>query len=130
MRPMGTTIVGLLIDQEEAQFFNVGDSNAYRIRGAEIVEMSIEDRHAHASGNVITQCLGGGTPRPKVHQSHTKIEPGDRFVLSSDGVTNNVPKGELLRLLSNKRQTMAQDICEKAIELGSDDDISAVCIEI
>jgi PPM family protein phosphatase len=127
-RPMGTTVVGLSVGPKQVYLFNVGDSKAHRIRGSEIQELTVEDRHHTGNSKAITQCLGGGIKRPIVHQLSLKYEPGDKFLLSSDGVTDQLSNKQILEKLSQGRSSPAQDICDKALTLGSGDDISAIFI--
>lgn len=129
-RPMGTTIVGLLIGPKQAHLFNAGDSKAHRIRGSEIQELTVEDRHHTGNSKVITQCLGGGIKRPKLHQLLLKYVPGDKFLLSSDGVTDQLSNKQIFEFLSQGHPNPAQNICENAQTLGSNDDISAIFVGI
>ncbi|MDC0361167.1 protein phosphatase 2C domain-containing protein [Alphaproteobacteria bacterium] len=129
-RPMGTTVVGLSIGTEQIYLFNIGDSKAYRIRGSEMQELTVEDRHHAENSKAITQCLGGGIRRPQAHQLSVKYEPGDKFLMSSDGVTDHLSNKQILEVLAERHSNPAQNICNNALAMGGDDDISAICIEI
>lgn len=129
-RPMGTTVVGLSIGPKQVHLFNVGDSKAHRIRGSEIQELTVEDRHHTENSKAITQCLGGGIKRPNAHKLALDYELGDKFLLSSDGVTDHLSTKQILEVLAEGHSNPAQDICNNALKFGSDDDISAIFIEI
>jgi serine/threonine protein phosphatase PrpC len=129
-RPMGTTVVGLSVGPKQVYLFNVGDSKSHRIRGSEIQELTVEDRHHNENSKAITQCLGGGIKRPNAHQSTLEYEPGDKFLLSSDGVTDHLSNNQILEVLAEGHSNQAQNICNNALTFGSDDDISAIFIEM
>ena len=107
----------------------VGDSKAHQIRGSEIQELTVEDRHHNEKSKAITQCLGGGIKRPNAHQLALEYEPGDKFLLSSDGVTDHLSNKQILEFSAEGHSNQAQDICNNALTFGSDDDISAIFIE-
>ena len=129
-RPMGTTVVGLSVGPKQVHLFNVGDSKSHRIRGSKIQELTVEDRRHNENTKAITQCLGGGIKRPNAHRLTLECEPGDKFLLSSDGVTDHLSNKQILEVLAEGHSNQAQNICNNALTFGSDDDISAIFIEI
>jgi serine/threonine protein phosphatase PrpC len=128
-RPMGTTILGLVIGISRVSIFNVGDSKGYRLRDTKISQLTIEDRSNSGRGNALTQCLGGGSRNPKAHQVEFGYQTGDKFVLLSDGVTDCVSDEQILNSISRAGSESASDLCERALSLGSGDDLSAIVID-
>ncbi len=108
---MGTTCSTLLLLPEGALIAHVGDSRVYRIRGETIDQLSFDHslawelvRRNHLSPeeamkavprNVITRSLG---PDPNVEvdiEGPLPVEPGDVFLLCSDGLSGHVDDPEL-----------------------------------
>src|SRR5690606_15772290 len=101
---MGTTIVSALFAKEQGRLFiaHVGDSRAYRIRGTEIRPLTRDhsllgdhralmpdiaaEQEAELPRNVITRALGmqGSVA---VDMSPDEPQPGDRYMLCSDGLS-------------------------------------------
>lgn len=107
---MGTTATALLLRPEGAWVAHVGDSRCYRIRKGVIEQLSYDhslvweyarlqhidpDEVEDIPSNVIHRCLG---PEPLVQVDiegpHT-VEPGDIFVLCSDGLSGQVGDPEI-----------------------------------
>jgi protein phosphatase len=107
---MGTTTTALLIRPEGAWIGHVGDSRAYRIRKGQIEQLSFDHslvwEMARRQGvdpeslvgvptNVIVRSLG---PEPLVQvdvEGPHPIEPGDIFLLCSDGLSGQLEDAEI-----------------------------------
>jgi serine/threonine protein phosphatase PrpC len=108
---MGTTCSTLLLLPEGALIAHVGDSRVYRIRNGRIDQLSFDHslawelvRRNHLSEeqankavprNVITRSLG---PDPNIEvdiEGPLPVEPGDVFLLCSDGLSGPVENPEL-----------------------------------
>jgi protein phosphatase len=107
---MGTTTTALLLRPEGAWIGHVGDSRVYRIREGQIEQMSFDHsliwEMARRQGvepeglqgipsNVIVRSLG---PEPLVQvdvEGPHPIQPGDRYLLCSDGLSGQVSDTEM-----------------------------------
>jgi PPM family protein phosphatase len=127
--PMGTTILGLVMGISRVSFFNVGDSKGYKLSNSVITQLTVEDRSNGGRRNSLTQCLGGGSRTPKAHRLDSEYHNGDKFVLLSDGVTDHVTDDEILRVISRSGSESAFKLCQRALSLGSGDDLSAIVID-
>jgi len=107
---MGTTLVGLAVEGRRVLVFNVGDSRCYRLRNLDkdqgrleqisldhsLVEEQVRlGRMTHDQAlrspmrNVITRALGTqSSVTPDLFDLQS--EPGDLFLLCSDGLTNEL----------------------------------------
>ena len=128
-RPMGTTIVGLILGKNEATFFNIGDSKGYEIINNSIQQVTSDDRSNPSNRNLINNCLGGGLslPKPNIFKRSFADERG--FLLASDGITNWLKEEDIYRIITKKHEGSSERLCEKAIESGSGDDVSAIVIK-
>ena len=107
---MGTTTTALLLRPEGAWVGHVGDSRAYRVRNGQIEQMSFDHslvwEMARRQGvdpsdlqgipsNVIVRSLG---PEPLVQvdvEGPHPLQPGDIFLLCSDGLSGQVTDAEI-----------------------------------
>lgn len=148
---MGTTVVAacLLADAKGDQLviLNVGDSRAYRFRdgsvrqitsdhslAAEMVragEITEEEAAVHPQRHVITRALGvDGQVTPDSFP--LAIREGDRVLLCSDGLSNEVDDEEISRVLAMVRepQSAAEELVARANAHGGADNISVVVIDV
>lgn len=107
---MGTTSTALLVRPEGAWVGHVGDSRVYRIRGQVIEQLSYDhsliweyarlqrldpEEVQDIPSNVIHRCLGPeALVQPDVEGPH-QIQPGDIFLLCSDGLSGQVSDPEM-----------------------------------
>jgi protein phosphatase len=107
---MGTTSTALLLRPDGAWIGHVGDSRAYRIRAGTIEQLSYDhslvweyarlqqidpDEVQDIPSNVIHRCLG---PEPLVQvdvEGPHSVQPGDIFLLCSDGLSGQVSDSEI-----------------------------------
>tara|TARA_R110000782_G_scaffold3002_3_gene11078 strand:+ start:8383 stop:9117 length:735 start_codon:yes stop_codon:yes gene_type:complete len=133
---MGTTIAGIRAERNSAIVFNVGDSRVYVLNHASIHQVSVDDTLNSGSNgkrklsNAVTQSLGGGTRRRRVvpHVLTTAIEPGQKFLICSDGLSDFVKDHEIAELLRSNKADAAENLRELALTRGGEDNISIVLI--
>ena len=130
LRRMGTTLVALLLDGEgRAAVVHVGDSRAYRLRGDQfdlltmdhtIVSDLLRNREiseAEASGHpyrhVLTRALGAAED-VSAEVRRIDVQPGDVYVLCSDGVSGMVADDDITVLATTHRDDPAE-LCRRLI---------------
>ncbi|MFN0061394.1 MAG: Stp1/IreP family PP2C-type Ser/Thr phosphatase [Myxococcaceae bacterium] len=142
---MGTTVISLVIADDAAFFAHVGDSRAYLVRGDLIQQISEdhslvneqikagmltpeEAKHSRYK-NIITRSVGF-EEEVQVDVMGLLAEPGDTFVLCSDGLANMIEDGELLDIV--QKHTLSE-IPKKLVELannrGGDDNITVIVVQ-
>lgn len=146
-RGMGTTLTCLAILDNRAYLGHVGDSRAYLFRGGDIyqltkdhswVEEQIEqglltpaEAQHHEWKNLITRALG---TRPQVVADliESDVQPGDVFVLASDGLHGLVQPQEIAEELrrTRDRQHVVDYLIALANERGGPDNITLVIAEV
>jgi len=141
---MGTTIVAALAEGERIVIAHVGDSRAYRLRGGQLLQMTEDDTWltvlqragatsgatSHPMRHVLTNGIG---MRADLTLSVTEepLTPGDRWLISSDGVHSFLTGRALLQLVSLPcAETAAQRCVESAIAAGSSDNATAVVLYV
>ena len=141
---MGTTCSTLILLPAGALIAHVGDSRVYRVRDGRIDQLTFDHslvwelvRHKHLKPeqakkavprNVITRSLG---PDPVVEvdiEGPLAVQPGDVFVLCSDGLSGPVEDPELLEIINRHGdlKVAASKMIERANENGGPDNITVI----
>jgi serine/threonine protein phosphatase PrpC len=129
---MGATLTAVFVRGTEAYIAEVGDSRGYVLRGGRLRQMTrdqslvqllvdqgvmsaAEARDAPGK-NVILQAMGLGT-EVRVAIGRLALRRGDRLLLCSDGITNEVTDDELRQILTDSRP---REACETMIALANE----------
>lgn len=145
-RTVGTTVVGLAIADGEFRCFWAGDSRAYQVRRGEIARLSrdhslvqdlvdagmlsADEAERHENSNIITRAVGVA-PELNVDVVSGDAEPGDQFLLASDGLTRVVDDGEIVEELSRSAPEKAADeLLELVLERGAPDNVSIIIVKV
>jgi protein phosphatase len=146
---MGTTLVALLTEDSRGWMINVGDSRGYRMRGSRpgskleqitldhsLVEEQVRmgrmdplEAQRSPFKNVITRALGTQScVTPDVFE--LEIEPGDLFMLCSDGLTRELSDSvvEWLLRLDLPLPEMCARLVAAANDAGGNDNITCLLV--
>ena len=145
---MGTTMTVALVHDGGVTIGHVGDSRAYLLRGGRLEQvtedhslvselvrsgkLSPEEADSHPQRSVITRAVGS-QPDVDVDTFSVRTEPGDLFLLCSDGLTSMVDDGTILTILEGNRHDLdaaARALVKAANRSGGEDNITVVCFEI
>jgi len=142
---MGTTIAALRITGNEAFIAHVGDSRVYLFRDNAFVPLtsdhswvneqlqkkliSPDEAKNHRYRNVITRALGNRLD-VDIDVRVLEAQPGDIFLLATDGLTGQVDDSELEKTLREQTdlRTCANYLVEKANSSGGPDNITVLLI--
>lgn len=146
MAGMGTTMVVASVVGEYLYVANVGDSRLYLIDDdirqisqdhsliAEMVrlgELDPDEAKNHPDKNIITRAVGT-EENIEIDFYDLKLEPGQWFLMCSDGLSNMVDNGEILRIVqeaSANGEDPSIKLIEKANENGGKDNIATVVVQ-
>jgi serine/threonine protein phosphatase PrpC len=141
-RGMGTTLSALWIRGDRAVIGHVGDSRVYRLRTGNLERLT--DDHSLAAAfarageeahprfsHVLTRAVGT-RPEVMVDVRTIDVQPGDRFLLCSDGLTGMVDDDRISALISTAltADEAADDLLKAALRAGGNDNITAVVLDI
>ena len=145
---MGTTMTVALVEDDKVAFGHVGDSRAYLIRAgqldqltddhslvAELVrggKLTPEEAESHPQRSVITRALGT-EPDIDVDTFTVEAEPGDVFMLCSDGLTTMVDDQSILDAVEGHRTDLreaAKELVNAANRGGGEDNITVIFFEV
>lgn len=146
---MGTTVVGALFSKKKNRIYvgHVGDSRAYRVRKGSIDQLTrdhslfndyimampelTEEQRAELPRNVITRALGMNDS-VTVDLISDEPQPGDVYLLCSDGLSGMLSDDQILQIVSSTDEVpeMCRRLIAKANENGGEDNITALVIRI
>ena len=146
---MGTTITVAAVDSDNERVVigHVGDSRAYRLRNGiiqrltkdhslveemrrrgQITEEQAED---HPQRSIITRALG---PEPEVQADLATVpsEPGDIFLLCSDGLTTMIGDEQIREILmgATSLDAAVRTLIDEANRAGGRDNITAIVFQV
>jgi protein phosphatase len=146
---MGTTVVGAMFSPKKQRMYigHVGDSRCYRVRGGKIRQLTrdhslindyllampdlSEEQKNELPKNVITRALGM-QDQVVVDLQHDDPQPGDTYVLCSDGLSGMVSDDDIELIVASTDDVHAActRLIERANVRGGEDNITAVLIKI
>jgi PPM family protein phosphatase len=146
---MGTTITAAIVDgeAEEVAIGHVGDSRAYRLRDGKFERLTrdhslveemrrkgqLTDAQAeeHPQRSIITRALG---PEPEVQVDLQTVpaQPGDVFLICSDGLTTMLDDERIAGLLTraSSLQSAVRALVDEANRAGGRDNITVVAFRL
>lgn len=133
-------------------FAHVGDSRIYRLPRAGTLQQLTDDHsyvgwlrrkgevtereaRTHPRRNALQQALGAGNQFVEPHIAAIAYQPGDRFLICSDGLVDGLWDAQLADYLSASDQpvdqpSLAQRMVEEAVQNSGRDNTTAVVFEI
>jgi protein phosphatase len=142
---MGTTLVAVAIQENQALIGHVGDSRCYLFRAGQLTrqtndhslvdeqvrlgQMTQEDAERSPLRNVITRAIG---TKESVDAEITELnlESGDILLLCSDGLTREVSEPRIAEILGHPGtiEEQCQQLIDAANAAGSHDNVTAILV--
>lgn len=143
---MGATLTAGVVRDDDLFIVQVGDSRCYLLRDGRLEQMTedhswvaeqvrsgamkLEDAEQSPFRNVITRSMGGA-PEVEPDITAVKLQPGDRYLLCSDGLSGMVPPSEMEELLAQGSPSVAAwNLIERANQYGGRDNITAFVLQV
>ena len=129
---MGTTLVIAHVDEAERllTLANVGDSRAYLLRDGKPRQLTTDDSWSGVLGRTLTQAIGASEAvEPEVIE--VELEPGDRILLCTDGLTDELDEQRIGELMSvADLDDAGRALVDAALDAGGHDNVTVVLAEI
>jgi serine/threonine protein phosphatase PrpC len=144
---MATTMSVALILEDTMFLGQVGDSRIYRLREGEVAQLTEdhtllnyqlkkgiitpdEAATTRKNRNVITRAVGQ-MDYVEVDTTHIKVQPGDRYLLCSDGLHGYFrASDEIAEILADDLPSAPGRFIELANSRGGKDNITVICLEV
>ena len=149
-RRMGSTLAAFYIDEGKILCCNIGDSRCYRLREGKLellstdhnkagrmVEMGVltpEQAARHPSRHELTQHLGIFEEEMIIEPAFCgpeALQPGDIFLLCSDGLTDMVTEADITAclLMESSPEEKADKLVSMALEGGGKDNVTVLVVQ-
>ncbi|MBX2823580.1 MAG: protein phosphatase 2C domain-containing protein [Gammaproteobacteria bacterium] len=142
---IGSTVVAMYSHKATCHLLWAGDSRVYRLRQNTLTqltedhslvqelcrlgELTPDEAENHPSSNVITRAIG-------VHEKleldviEIAVEPGDRFLICSDGLFKDVKFDEVReKLCAPSAQQALRELVKQALDRGGTDNVTAIVVQ-
>jgi serine/threonine protein phosphatase PrpC len=133
---MASTLTVLVLRDHEYHFAHVGDCRLYLLRDGRLNQLTIDHVHEHADRrHVLTRALGIDS-NIAIDHGDGKLQPGDIFLLASDGVWGALSESDLEWHLSTLAEEppnpdyTAKLLVDAALINGSKDNATALVLRV
>ncbi|MFT5430167.1 MAG: serine/threonine protein phosphatase PrpC [Myxococcota bacterium] len=145
---MGTTFVGVAFHENKHYVAHVGDSRCYRVRNKQLsqitedhsllndykkmAKLTPEEERNFPHKNIIVRALGM-KESVEVDLGTGEIEPGDLYVLCSDGLNGELEDPEILELALthwDDLDAMSKAYVAEANAHGGKDNVTVICVKV
>jgi protein phosphatase len=150
LKNMGTTIVLALWRKGAPTMYvtGMGDSRVYLARGGKIEQLTVDhsiaqalveaktisaaEARVHRYRNVLWKYLGSAEVGEGPEVKAVQLQPGDRFLLCTDGLSGVVSDEQMLTFMAERpdAQQCAEGLGQLALDQGSRDNVSCIVIDV
>jgi PPM family protein phosphatase len=143
---MGTTLTALLFAGSRVGIAHIGDSRAFLLRGGEFSQIthdhtfvqtlvdegriSAAEAEHHPQRSLLMRALDGRS-QAEPDLSVREVQPGDRYLVCSDGLSGVVSE-ETMRdaLLRGRAEETVDELVELALRAGGPDNITCIVADV
>ncbi len=142
---MGSTVVVLAARCDQAVCLWAGDSRLYRLRGGRIERLSHDhsyvqelqdsgllneaEARVHPRGNIVTRAIGV-QDRLELQAVSVQVQPGDTYLLCSDGLNKTAEDHEIADVLGHAdAYQVVRSLVHLGLTRGAPDNITAVVVK-
>lgn len=145
---MGTTFSGLTVVGDQMVIAHIGDSRVYLARDGHVTQITTdhtfvqrlvetgritpEEALVHPRRSVLMRVLGDQEARPEIDTIVVGTQPGDRWMLCSDGLCGYVPDDITNRILTSRVEASeaAELLVGETLEHGAPDNVTVVVLDV
>lgn len=145
---MGSTVVALTLNEDAYEISWAGDSRAYLWNGKILTQLTLDHTHAqrlvtqgslseeasssHPLSHVLDQAIGLTGKKLAIDQRTGVLLPGQRLLLCSDGLSNEVAHQEIENIFQNHLEghDITETLINTALNHGGADNITVIVVSI
>lgn len=145
---MGTTVSGLIRVDRKVAIAHIGDSRIYLLRKGNLEQIStdhtfvqrlvesgritIEEAAVHPRRSVLMRVLGDVDSSPEIDTAIFDTEPGDRWLICSDGLSSYVSDDKIRTILTAAHGTKdaTNRLIRESLDNGAPDNVTVVIVDI
>jgi serine/threonine protein phosphatase PrpC len=126
------TFSALVLKSRSAHLFHVGDARIARIADGRLEPLTEPHRVSLGGGETCLSRALGMNRHVEIDYCCRPLQPGDVFVLTTDGVHDALPDAAMARIVAgaDSPQAAARRLCEAALAAGSADNVTAQVVRI
>lgn len=142
---VGATVVGFLVHEDQYLCIWSGDSRVYLLRDGVLVQqtkdhtevndlldaglVTPEEAESWPRRNVITRAIGVSS-EPQCDMVAGQLQPGDVFLLCSDGLTEHSSDDDITAIITaaQSAETACEALINTTLEKGAKDNVTAVIV--
>ena len=127
------TLSAMVIRSTTAHLFHIGDSRIYRLSGNTLEQLTNDHRVVISSQQSYLGRALGVNPQIEIDYQMLRIEPGDVFVLATDGIYEHLSARRIAKAVNEAGadlDTAAKAIVDQAFEAGSEDNLTVQIVRI
>ena len=142
---MGTSVVAVITHGHTAYISHVGDSRLYLYRDGNLTQITRdhsvvqeliesgqiteEEARSHPRKNYITRAIGVVSEEYGEYDE-LELQSGDRLLLCTDGLTNEMTKADMCNLLAMPNKETVENLIRAALDGGGKDNITVALMDI
>lgn len=144
---MATTLTAVICDGTRVVLAHLGDSRAYLFRHGQLTQVSVdhtyvqqlvdsgrlprEEAKRHPWRNVVLRSIDGDPVNDGFDMIPLRVEPGDRLMLCSDGLTDLVSDSMIAELLRTEDPQSASAVLSQAAHAaGARDNVTVLVLDV
>jgi serine/threonine protein phosphatase PrpC len=144
LQGMGTTVSAMIRHNDKVVIAHIGDSRIYLFRNSTLEQITTDhtfvqklvetgritadEAMVHPRRNVLMRVLGDFDTNPEIDSFIVETEPGDRWLMCSDGLCGYVPDDVVAQILRETPDAAVASnrLIEAALDRGAPDNVTVV----
>jgi serine/threonine protein phosphatase PrpC len=126
------TLSAIVFKGRSAHIFHVGDSRIFQLAAGDLEQLTRDHRLSISTTESYLNRAMGADPNVEIDYLAIDLNPGDIFVLSTDGVHEFVSPREMAALITSADDldAAAREIVARALANGSDDNLTVQIVRV
>jgi serine/threonine protein phosphatase PrpC/predicted Ser/Thr protein kinase len=127
------TLSAMVIKSTTAHLFHIGDSRIYRLSGNTLEQLTNDHRIVISSQQSYLGRALGVNPQIEIDYQMLRLEPGDIFVLATDGIYEHLSARRIAKAVNESGADLdaaAKGIVDQAFDAGSEDNLTVQIVRV